>query len=238
MATIGRDRLDWHGTPTLFSIEQLNRMGGSAVDLIHLAWPDAPADVLETHDVTIAIDAPLGFPDLFARVVTTEDAPMVPTSGFYENRWPFERPIAGSITPLENGRCPLRSTNSAIMPSPPLSKLEDGRNDTVSRYRRSKARIEPAARSSRCIRRSSSDRTAAGECATSQSSDSSRRASSQGRISTMPRSVASWQRPSPWTVLKPSVSCRRSSRRQKTSQDRHSGQKAGSIRRRLNGLQR
>ncbi len=41
------DELHWQGEPAIFSISELNQLGGSVVDLIRFAWAEVPDDVLD-----------------------------------------------------------------------------------------------------------------------------------------------------------------------------------------------
>ena len=61
----------WHGSATAFTVAKLAAAphGGSPLDLVRLAWPKAPGDLLERYRVVIGIDAPLGFPQTFAQLV-------------------------------------------------------------------------------------------------------------------------------------------------------------------------
>lgn len=108
------DILCWQGRPTLFSIANLYHAGGSAIDLIRLVWPEAPDDVLERYRVTIAVDAPLGFPKMFSQVLVSDDVPEIDASTFDENplafregdRWVYrtfgKRPLSASFDKLGN----------------------------------------------------------------------------------------------------------------------------------------
>jgi hypothetical protein len=114
VALLEGDILRWQGRPALFSIANLHESGGSAVDLTRLAWPEAPDDVLDRYRVTIAIDSPLGFPEMFAQVLVSDDVPKVEASTFYENplafrecdRWVYrtfgKRPLSASFDKLGN----------------------------------------------------------------------------------------------------------------------------------------
>ncbi|CAN5517592.1 DUF429 domain-containing protein [soil metagenome] len=114
VALIEDDILRWQGAPSLFSIAKLHQAGGSPTELIRLGWPEAPDDILDRYLVTIAIDAPLGFPQMFTRVLTSEDVPEIGESTFYENplafretdRWVYrtfgKRPLSAPFDKLGN----------------------------------------------------------------------------------------------------------------------------------------
>lgn len=63
------------GAPVRFRVAVLG--DGGVFALIRTAWTDAPSDIVTTHRITIAIDAPLSFPDAFCRLLSGEahDAP-------------------------------------------------------------------------------------------------------------------------------------------------------------------
>lgn len=91
VALIEDDILHWQGTPSIFSIAKLHQAGGSPTELIRLAWPEAPDDILDRYRVTIAIDAPLGFPELFTQLLVSGDVLDVEIGSFYENPLAFRR---------------------------------------------------------------------------------------------------------------------------------------------------
>ncbi len=62
----------WCGTPRTFDVPELYERASSTIALLRVAWPDLPKNVLERFRVVIAIDAPLGFPVSFRKLVTGE----------------------------------------------------------------------------------------------------------------------------------------------------------------------
>ena len=70
----------WLATPTCFSIGQLGERWG-VDDLVRCAWPDAPSEILESREVVMAIDAPLGFPVAFSELLAQRSTPSFDPSG-------------------------------------------------------------------------------------------------------------------------------------------------------------
>ena len=107
-------RLEWCGAPANFSIAELRCAGGGPLNLVRIAWPDAPDDLLEHHRVTIAMDAPLGFPEAFRHLLNNAEIPSIATGSFQENRlafrdtdrWVFDtfgkRPMSAAFDRLGN----------------------------------------------------------------------------------------------------------------------------------------
>jgi hypothetical protein len=114
VAVVEGQGFQWRGRPALFSISELSELGGSAFDLFRIAWPEATDDLLETHRTVIAIDAPLGFPEMFSRVLKSHEALEIEAGSFYENplafrhtdRWVYQtfgkRPVSASFDKLGN----------------------------------------------------------------------------------------------------------------------------------------
>jgi hypothetical protein len=78
VAALGAQGLEWLGTASSFRLADLPTLDWTLRDLIRLAWPDVPEDVLEHHRVVLAIDAPLGFPRAFKRLLDTGETPAFP----------------------------------------------------------------------------------------------------------------------------------------------------------------
>ena len=92
--------LRWLGKPHLFDITALHHSRGSLRDFIRLAWPDASDDVLQTHRVVVAIDAPLGFPAAFRELLVGETSFERPLGPEIENRFAYrdtDRHIYGTF---------------------------------------------------------------------------------------------------------------------------------------------
>ena len=70
----------WLATPTCFSIAQLGEHWG-VDDLVRCAWPEAPNEILETRELVMAIDAPLGFPVAFSELLAGRSTPSFDPSG-------------------------------------------------------------------------------------------------------------------------------------------------------------
>ena len=62
----------WAGLPKVFRLNSLSSSEATLVDFIRAGWPDVPDDVLDRYRVTVAIDAPLGFPFAFQKLVTRD----------------------------------------------------------------------------------------------------------------------------------------------------------------------
>ena len=78
----------WLGTPMRFSIAQLGEHWG-VDDLVRCAWPEAPSEILETRELVMAIDAPLGFPVAFSELLAGRSTPS------FDPRGPeIENPLA------------------------------------------------------------------------------------------------------------------------------------------------
>jgi len=77
VATFGDHGLEWRGTAA-FRLADFPTPGWSLLDLLRMAWPEAPEDALENHRVVLAIDAPLGFPRAFKKLLETGEAPPFP----------------------------------------------------------------------------------------------------------------------------------------------------------------
>jgi hypothetical protein len=75
------DQLEWVGGPHTFRLSQFDRYDWGLRELIALAWPSAPPDVLHTCGVVLAIAAPLGFPRTFKRLLSGEPIPPFPPAG-------------------------------------------------------------------------------------------------------------------------------------------------------------
>jgi predicted nuclease with RNAse H fold len=75
VATFGRDGLQWRGHPRAFRLKDLGSRDWSLLDLIRVAWSGAPNELLGQHRMVLAIDAPLGFPRAFARLLAGGEAP-------------------------------------------------------------------------------------------------------------------------------------------------------------------
>ena len=58
----------WLGTPRCFSVAQLGD-NWSVDDLVRRAWPEAPSEILQSHELVMAIDAPLSFPVAFSELL-------------------------------------------------------------------------------------------------------------------------------------------------------------------------
>lgn len=71
------------GNACRFSVPMIVDHGVLA--LLRVAWPEAPADVLETHRTVIAIDAPLSFPAAFTRLLAGEHPERIHWSKEIEN---------------------------------------------------------------------------------------------------------------------------------------------------------
>jgi len=104
----------WLGTPMCFSIAQLGE-NWSVIDLVRCAWPEAPGEILQTHDLVMAIDAPLGFPVAFSKLLAGWSTPRVdPTSAEIDNRLAYretdrhiyrtfgKKPLSASFDKLGN----------------------------------------------------------------------------------------------------------------------------------------
>jgi len=70
----------WRVIPVPFSIADLGERWGLE-DLLRHAWPDAPSEILETREVVMAIDAPLGFPIAFSELLAGRSTPSFDPSG-------------------------------------------------------------------------------------------------------------------------------------------------------------
>ena len=70
----------WLATPTRFSIADLGECWG-VDDLVRYAWPEAPSEILETRELVMAIDAPLGFPVAFSELLARRSTPSFDPSG-------------------------------------------------------------------------------------------------------------------------------------------------------------
>jgi len=75
----------WLGIQMCFSVAQLGE-NWNMDDLVRRAWPEAPSGILQTHELVIAIDAPLGFPVAFSELLDGRATPSVdPTSAEIDN---------------------------------------------------------------------------------------------------------------------------------------------------------
>lgn len=72
--------VQWLARPTCFSIAQLGERWG-VHDLVRLAWPEAPSEILESRELVMAIDAPLGFPLAFSELLAQRSTPSFDPSG-------------------------------------------------------------------------------------------------------------------------------------------------------------
>jgi hypothetical protein len=80
----------WLGTPMRVSVAQLGE-NWNMDDLVRCAWPEAPSEILQSHELVLAIDAPLGFPVAFTELLAGRSTPRVnPTSA--ETRVSRDRP--------------------------------------------------------------------------------------------------------------------------------------------------
>ena len=70
----------WRGTPMRFSIADLGERG-SVDDLVRYAWPTASSAILQTHELVMAIDAPLGFPVAFSELLARRSTPSIDPGG-------------------------------------------------------------------------------------------------------------------------------------------------------------
>ena len=66
----------WRGTPVRFSIADLGE-SWSVDDLVRYAWPEAPSEILQTHELVMAIDAPLSFPVAFSELLAQRSTPSI-----------------------------------------------------------------------------------------------------------------------------------------------------------------
>jgi hypothetical protein len=64
----GPNGIEWLGQPKSFRLSSLKTLCG-VEDLVRQVWTGAPRDILKTHRVIIAIDAPLGFPVAFTKLL-------------------------------------------------------------------------------------------------------------------------------------------------------------------------
>ncbi len=105
----------WVGAPVAFTIEALTRAGGGLLDLIRIAWAQAPDDLLDRSRVVLAIDAPLGYPLAYQRLVSEREVGTFDLGPEIENRFAYrdtERHIFATF-----GRKPL---------SAPFDRLGNG----------------------------------------------------------------------------------------------------------------
>lgn len=78
--THGAGGVEWLGRPKSFRLSSLTPQCG-VVDFIRQGWPNAEDDVLSTHRIVIAIDAPLAFPEAFVKLLTGRAIPDVAAGG-------------------------------------------------------------------------------------------------------------------------------------------------------------
>jgi len=89
--------LDWPGCPSEFRLAPRDKdpyRGMSFLQLIQQAWPEAGSDVVERHRIVLAVDAPLGLPLAWQRLIAGERPEAVPV----------EREIDSSLAYRETDR--------------------------------------------------------------------------------------------------------------------------------------
>jgi hypothetical protein len=115
----------WLGSSMCFSVAQLGE-NWSVDDLVRCAWPDAPSEILQSHELVMAIDAPLGFPVAFSELLAGRSTPSVdPTSAEIDNPLAYretdrhiyrtfgKKPLSASFDKLGN--------NATVADRPPSS---------------------------------------------------------------------------------------------------------------------
>jgi hypothetical protein len=80
VAIFGTTGIEWPGRPASFALSQLPSNYG-ITHFIRQAWTDAPSDILTTHRLVIAIDAPLGFPLAFTELLNQRPVPAFDPGG-------------------------------------------------------------------------------------------------------------------------------------------------------------
>jgi len=83
------DRWNWFGEARAFSLTELPADNTSLVDFIRMGCKDAPDDVLDRYNVTIAIDALLGLPLAFQKFVAGERIDRPLTKKYIDNSLSF-----------------------------------------------------------------------------------------------------------------------------------------------------
>ena len=81
VATAAPSGVEWLGPAKAFSLAALGSSDWTLRQLIQQVWTYAPADVLDTYRVVLAIDAPLAFPMAFHQLLETGEAPVFPVTG-------------------------------------------------------------------------------------------------------------------------------------------------------------
>ena len=73
-------RVQWCAEPVTFRLSSFSEPC-KIDDLLRRAWPTAPSEVLQTHRVILAIDAPLGFPIAFTKLLNGDPCPEFSAGG-------------------------------------------------------------------------------------------------------------------------------------------------------------
>ncbi len=83
------EHLKWLGAPQTFTIKQLSQAGGSVLDLARIAWPDAPGNMTDQYNVVLAIDAPLGLPIGYQRLLNGQIADSIQLRREIDSRYAY-----------------------------------------------------------------------------------------------------------------------------------------------------
>ena len=75
VATLSTESVSWLGTARTFALRKFDNAQWTLLDLIRMAWTDAPADTLEQYRVVLAVDSPFGFPMGFVDFLNTGSLP-------------------------------------------------------------------------------------------------------------------------------------------------------------------
>ena len=99
-------------------------------DLVRCAWPEAPSEILQSHELVMAIDAPLGFPVAFSELLAGRSTPSVdPRNAEIDNPLAYretDRPIYRTF-----GKKPLSASHGSGV-SPVLRLARSSRNAALA----------------------------------------------------------------------------------------------------------
>ena len=81
VARLGPSGAEWLGIANAFCLADLRFPDWTLLDLLRIAWRNAPEDTLTRFQVVLAIDAPLAFPIGFKQLIDTGVAPIFRPDG-------------------------------------------------------------------------------------------------------------------------------------------------------------